>query len=634
MHDFAQRLALAGLAIAFSAACLTHAAQPAQAADAFSNAPPGPIAADVSQPIVVQAEADAQRDYALLPLLPPLTSGPTKTIHLIAEVKPWTPAPDITVQAWTFNGTVPGPTIHVRQGDTLRVILTNHLPAPTTIHWHGMNVPAAMDGSPGFSQAPVQPGQSFIYQFVVQQPGTYIYHTHVDDLNQLDRGLYGAVIVEPRAPATGPKPDRDYLMLISSWKVFSSTENYFSINGKSYPLGKPFLVKRGQRIRVREIDISGTEFHTMHLHGHHFQIVAFDGQPVAAGARQMMDTVTLGPGETRDIEFLADAQPGTWMFHCHVADHMMNGDRGPGGLVSAVQYEGAPDRFNSMAMEDQMAAAPQNGSGASGPKMTQTETLILGAIAGLTIFLGLPIATMRGVSRRWIAFLNAVAIGVLFFLLFDILRQAGEPVVEALGKMQQGAGAGPFAWLALVYLTGFGVGLVGLVYFSRIVLAKQREAVAEGGILSPMALATTIALGIGLHNFSEGLAIGQSAATGAIELAVLLIIGFGLHNMTEGFGIAAPLVGAERRIGVREIVFLGLIGGGPTFLGTVIGYHFVSPTLSVLFLTLAAGAIIYVISEMTKAGGRIGYKEFATIGVFLGFALGWSTDLILTAAGA
>jgi ZIP family zinc transporter len=347
-----------------------------------------------------------------------------------------------------------------------------------------------------------------------------------------------------------------------------------------------------------------------------------------------MDTVTLGPGETRDIEFVADAQPGTWMFHCHVADHMMNGDRGPGGLVSAVQYEGAPDRFNSMAMEDQMAAAPQNGSGASGPKMTQTETLILGAIAGLTIFLGLPIATMRGVSRRWIAFLNAVAIGVLFFLLFDILRQAGEPVVEALGKMQQGAVAGPFAWLALVYLTGFGVGLVGLVYFSRIVLAKQREAVAEGGILSPMALATTIALGIGLHNFSEGLAIGQSAATGAIELAVLLIIGFGLHNMTEGFGIAAPLVGAERRIGVREIVFLGLIGGGPTFLGTVIGYHFVSPTLSVLFLTLAAGAIIYVISEMTKAGGRIGYKEFATIGVFLGFALGWSTDLILTAAGA
>ena len=477
MHVFARRLALAGIAIAFSAACLTHATQQARADDAFTNAPAGPIAADVSQPIVAQAEADAQRDYSLLPLLPPLTAGSTKTIHLIAEVKPWTPAPSITVEAWTFNGTVPGPTIHVRQGDTLRVILTNHLPAPTTIHWHGMNVPAAMDGSPGFSQSPVPPGQSFIYQFVVQQPGTYIYHTHVDDLNQLDRGLYGAVVVEPRTPATGPKPDRDYLMLISSWKVFSSTENYFSINGKSYPLGKPFEVKRGQRIRVREIDISGTEFHTMHLHGHHFQIVAFDGQPVAAGARQMMDTVTLGPGETRDIEFIADAQPGTWMFHCHVADHMMNGDRGPGGLVSAVQYEGAPDRFASMAMEDQMAAAPQNGSGASGPKMTQTETLILGAIAGLTIFLGLPFATMRNVSRRWIAFLNAVAIGVLFFLLFDILRQAGEPIVEALGKMQQGAGAGPFAWLAFVYLAGFGA----RSRRSRVFLADRAGKAARSG---------------------------------------------------------------------------------------------------------------------------------------------------------
>jgi ZIP family zinc transporter len=149
-----------------------------------------------------------------------------------------------------------------------------------------------------------------------------------------------------------------------------------------------------------------------------------------------------------------------------------------------------------------------------------------------------------------------------------------------------------------------------------------------------MALATTIALGIGLHNFSEGLAIGQSAATGAIALAVLLIIGFGLHNMTEGFGIAAPLVGSEAKANAGDIVRLGLIGGGPTFLGTVVGYHFVSPTLSVLFLTLAAGAIIYVIGEMTKAGGRIGYKEFATVGVFLGFLLGLGTDLILTAAGA
>ncbi|MBV8280570.1 MAG: multicopper oxidase domain-containing protein [Candidatus Eremiobacteraeota bacterium] len=625
MHQLMRRLAAAGIAIAV-------VALGAQArADALDQAQPGPVAADVAPAAVAAAEADAQRDYALLPSLPPILRGPVATIRLVAEVKKWTPAPNATVDAWTYNGTVPGPTIHVRQGDTLRVIFTNHLPSPTTIHWHGMNVPAAMDGTPGFSQEPVQPGRSFVYQFVVREPGTYIYHTHVDDLNQLDRGLYGAVVVEPAKPS-GPPPDRDYLMLLSSWKIMSSTENYFSINGKSYPSGKPFEVSQGQRIRVREIDISGTEFHTMHTHGHHFQVVAYDGQPVSPSARQMMDTITLGPGETRDIEFIADAQPGTWMFHCHVADHMMNGDNGPGGLISAIHYTGTPDRFASMMTADVMASASE--SAPSGPKMSQGATLVLGAIAGLTIFLGLPFAMMRGVPRSWIAFANAIAIGVLFFLLFDILRQAGEPLGDALSKMQQGLGAGPFVWLTIVYVAGLGAGLVGLVFFSRFVLAKQRAAVAEGGILSPMALATTIALGIGLHNFSEGLAIGQSAATGAIGLAVLLIIGFGLHNMTEGFGIAAPLVGSDAHVGWRQILMLGLIGGGPTFLGTVIGYRFVSPTLSVLFLTLAAGAIIYVIGEMTKAGGRVGHKELATVGVFLGFILGLGTDLILTAAGA
>jgi zinc transporter ZupT len=629
MPSITRRVALAAatalVAIAFGST-LARAAY-------LETAPAGPTAFDVSPAIIATAEAQARHDYALLPALPPLLSGTVKTIHLVAEVKPWTPAPDVSVDAWTYNGTVPGPTIHVRQGDTLRVIFTNHLPASTTIHWHGMAVPADMDGTPGFSQAPVQPGHSFIYQFAVKQPGTYIYHTHVDDLNQLDRGLYGAVVVEPSVPIA-PRVDRDYLMLISSWKVFSSTENYFSINGKSYPLGKPFLVRRGERVRVREIDISGTEFHTMHLHGHHFEVVAVDGQAVDPAHRQTMSTVTLGPGEMRDIEFVADASPGTWMFHCHVADHMMNGDRGPGGLVSAVQYQGAPDKFASMVSQDPMAAKPSSQSAASGPKMTEGETLLLGAIAGFTIFLGLPFAAMRRVPRHWIAFMNAVAIGVLFFLLFDILRQAGEPVVEALGKMQQGLGAAPFVWLTTVYVVGFGVGLVGLVYFARFALHKQRAAVAEGSILSPMALATTIAVGIGLHNFSEGLAIGQSAATGAIALAVLLIIGFGLHNMTEGFGIAAPLVGSEVKTSIGDIVRLGLIGGAPTFLGTVVGYRFVSPTLSVLFLTLAAGAIIYVIGEMTKAGGRIGFKEFATVGVFLGFLLGLGTDLILTAAGA
>lgn len=621
MKDFALRL-IAGLLASFVCALPAHAA-----------GTPSPVAPTQAQ--IAQAEAEAQRDFALLPDLPPVAQGRVKTIRLIAEVKPWTVAPGVTTQAWTYNGTVPGPTIHVRQGDRVRVILTNNLPEPTTIHWHGIEVPAAMDGVPGMSQPAVMPGDSFVYEFTATDPGTYIYHTHFDDLLQLDRGLYGAFIVDPATPSKD-KYNHDYLMLLSSWRIYSNAENYFSINGKSYPLTKAYMVKRGDRVRIREINISGTEFHTMHIHGHHFQLVAIDGQDVAPAQRQTMVTVTIGPGETRDIAFSANAQPGTWMVHCHVIDHMMNGGVGPGGLVTAVQYEGVPSRLTDMAAADAMAGMPPagntegEGGTSGGPPLNQAATIVLGAIAGLTIFFGLPFAAMKHVPAKGIAFLNATAIGVLFFLLYDILRQAGDPVVGALNATHTGLSAAPFVGLVATYVGGLAIGLVGLVFMSKIVLTRYKTA---SGDVPPMALAMTIALGIGSHNFSEGLAIGQSAATGAVQLAVLLIVGFGLHNMTEGFGIAAPLAG-RAPTGFWQIVRLGLIGGAPTFFGTVVGYHFVSPVLSVAFLTIAAGAIMWVIGEMTSAGRRIGYKELAAVGLFAGFVLGFGTDLILASAGA
>ncbi len=597
--------------------------------------------ADQAQPIapspsmISAAEAEAQKDYALLPALPPVTPGKLKTFRIIAEVKPWLVAPGITVQAWTYNGTVPGPTLHVRAGDRVRVIFTNHLPEPTTIHWHGIDVAPDMDGVPGFSQAAVAPGETFTYEFTADDPGTYIYHTHYDDFNQLDHGLYGAVVVDD--PTASPY-NLDYLMLLSSWRVYSDSENYFSINGKSYPLTKPYRVHSGDRVRMRIINISGTEFHTMHFHGHKFTIVAVDGQPVPLAARQKMVTVLVGPGETRDIAFTANAQPGTWMVHCHVADHMMNGGIGPGGLITAIQYDNAPDRFESLAMADRMTPSPGGGgddegsSASSGPPLAFGTTLLLGTIAGLTIFFGLPFAAMKSISKRGIAFLNAIAIGVLYFLLFDILRQAGAPVEAALHTVQLGAPASSFISLSAIYVAGLLVGLVGLVVLSSWLMRRAHSA-GPDGTMSPMALAMAIAIGIGSHNFSEGLAIGQSAATGAVQLAVLLIIGFALHNMTEGFGIAAPLAGTGIA-NVGTIVRLGLIGGGPTFLGTLVGYRFVSPILSIVFLTLAAGAIMYVIGEMTKSGGRIGHKETAAAGMFLGFVAGFATDLILSAAGA
>ena len=594
---------------------------------------PQPAAAP-SQAMIDAAEEQASRDYASLPALPPVAPGKLKTFRIIAEVKPWVVAPGITVSAWTYNGTAPGPTLHVRAGDRVRIIFTNHLPEATTIHLHGIDDSPDMDGVPGFSQAPVQPGETFTYEFTATDPGTYIYHTHFDDFNQLDRGLYGAIVVDDAAPA---KYDRDYLMLLSSWRVFSESENYFSINGKSYPLTKPYRVHSGDRVRIRIINISGTEFHTMHVHGHKFAVVDVDGQPVPTAAQQQMVTVLVGPGETRDIAFTANAKPGTWMVHCHVVDHMMNAGTGPGGLITAIQYDSAPDKFASLAMADMMTPS-QGGSGdegggaPAGPPLAFGTTLLLGTIAGLTIFFGLPFAAMKRISKNGVAFLNAIAIGVLYFLLFDILRQAGSPIQAALSNMRLGAPAAPFISLSAIYLGGLLVGLLGLVALSAWLLRRARTA-GPDGTMSPMALATAIAIGIGSHNFSEGLAIGQSAATGAVQLAVLLIIGFALHNMTEGFGIAAPLAGTGAA-SIGSIVRLGLIGGAPTFLGTLVGYHFVSPVLSVVFLTLAAGAIMYVIGEMTKVGGKIGHKETAAAGLFVGFVAGFATDLILSAAGA
>ena len=623
--DLRRRLTGAAVAVVASLS-LAAIASPALGQDASQNAN-APTDAQITQ-----AETQAQRDFDLLPSLPPIAPGRLKTIRLIAEVKPWTVAPGITTDAWTYNGTVPGPTIHVRQGDRVRVIFTNHLPEPTTIHWHGLDVPADMDGVPGMSQQPVAPGDTFVYEFTASDPGTYIYHTHYDDLFQLDSGLYGAFVVDPAKPLKD-RYDHDYLMLLSSWRLHSTAENYFSIDGKSYPLTKPFMVRSGDHVRLRAIDISGTEFHTMHLHGHHFQVVAIDGQGVAPAQRQTMVTVNIGPGETRDLAFTANAQPGTWMVHCHVADHMMNGGVGPGGLITSIQYENAPSKTTAMATADKMRPMPagggEDGGGMGGPPLDPITTILLGAVAGLTIFFGLPFAAMKHVPTRGIAFLNAVAIGVLFFLLYDILKQASEPVETALAATQVGASPAPFATLVTTYVLGLAIGLVGLVVISRFALERYRT----GGEISPMALATTIALGIGSHNFSEGLAIGQSAATGAVQLAVVLIIGFGLHNMTEGFGIAAPLAG-RAPTGFWQIIRLGLIGGGPTFLGTIVGYRFTSPILSVAFLTLAAGAIMWVIGEMTHAGRRIGHKELAAVGVLAGFILGFGTDLVLASAGA
>jgi ZIP family zinc transporter len=291
------------------------------------------------------------------------------------------------------------------------------------------------------------------------------------------------------------------------------------------------------------------------------------------------------------------------------------------------------------------------------------QLLLLGAIAGLTIFLGLPMALLPNVSRMKKGFLNALAMGILVFLITDVLSAAWQPTKLAAVAGYTGKGPVTDAVIDLLALFGgLGLGLLGLAlyeqrYLRRIISTRKKLAAREENndqgkpnpvgpqdktqqqhgaeiFTSPRHLATMIAVGIGLHNFSEGLAIGQSYASGAVALAVVLIVGFGAHNATEGFGIAGPLTGIPEKTQISFLAKMGIIGGSPTFIGTLVGSVWVSQLTYIMFLSLAGGALIYVTLLMYNTARRESRNDLLMVGLFIGILAGFITDLIVTLGGA
>jgi FtsP/CotA-like multicopper oxidase with cupredoxin domain len=278
-----------------------------------------------------------------------------KEFHLVAEPVVREIAPGMTANLWGYNGQSPGPTIEVVEGDRVRIFVTNKLPEHTSVHWHGQLLPNGMDGVTGLTQPAIQPGKTFVYEFVARNAGTFMYHPHADEMAQMAMGMMGFWITHPKNPRQHAV-DRDFVFLISAYdiapgsytpKISTMTDfNLWTFNSRAFPGVDPMVVRKDDRVRIRVGNLTMTN-HPIHLHGHTFEVTGTDGGWVKPSARWPEVTTDVAVGQMRAIEFVADA-PGDWAFHCHKSHHTMNAMGHEVPTMIGVDHSGVAEKINKL----------------------------------------------------------------------------------------------------------------------------------------------------------------------------------------------------------------------------------------------------------------------------------------------
>jgi FtsP/CotA-like multicopper oxidase with cupredoxin domain len=289
--------------------------------------------------------------------LPWRTNSGVKEFHLVAEPVVREMAPGFKAHLWGYNGQSPGPTIEVVEGDRVRIFVTNKLPEHTSIHWHGQRLPNGMDGVAGLTQPPIQPGKTFVYEFVAKRPGTFMYHPHADEMTQMAMGMMGFWVTHPKAKhPLIDEVDRDFVFLLNAYdiepgaytpKIMTMLDfNLWSWNSRIFPGIDSLNVRQGDKVRIRMGNLTMTN-HPMHVHGHEFVVTGTDGGPTLKAARSPAVTTDVAVGQMRQLEFIAEAE-GDWAFHCHKSHHTMNAMGHDVPTMIGVEHRGVVREINKL----------------------------------------------------------------------------------------------------------------------------------------------------------------------------------------------------------------------------------------------------------------------------------------------